>query len=299
MIVVFGSINLDLAARVTVMPRPGETLHGEAFAMSPGGKGANQALAARRAGAAVALVGAVGRDAFAAPALAHLRAAGVNLDGVASVHQPTGVAMIHVDSTGENAITIVAGANAQASAAAVTDAMLAAASSVVMQLEIPVAAVAAVARRARAAGVRVIVNAAPALRLDAALLADIDVLVVNEHEAATLAVALDLSGDPARFVDGMAGRFGGTVIVTRGARGLVAASGAVRVALAAPRVDAVDTVGAGDAFVGALAAALDRQAPLLDALKEGLAAGSLACTRPGAQAALPDRAAIVALAATI
>jgi ribokinase len=145
----------------------------------------------------------------------------------------------------------------------------------------------------------VILNAAPALHLPAGLLADIDVLVVNEHEAMTLAAALDLPDDPGRFVEAVAEQFGGAAVVTRGARGLVAASGKDRMSLAAPRITAIDTVGAGDALVGALAAALDRGAPLQDALKEGLAAGSLACARPGAQAALPDRAAIAALAATI
>jgi len=299
MIVVVGSINLDLTAQVARLPRAGETIAGRTFATDPGGKGANQALAARRAGADVALFGAVGNDAFAAPALALLRAGGVDLRGLRTVDARTGVALIHVDAAGENTITVIAGANAAVTADMLPDALLGPATLVLMPLEIPLAAVAAVASRARAAGARVLLNAAPAMALDAAMLSHVDVLVVNEHEAAVLAAPLGLPADPAEFCAAMAARFGHAAIATLGARGAVAATGAARIALRSPRVDVVDTVGAGDALTGALAAALDRGLALRDALREGVAAGALACTRRGAQASLPERGDIARLAATI
>ena len=299
MIVVAGSINLDLVARVSRFPQPGETLAGLDFTSSPGGKGANQALAARRAGADVALIGAVGDDAFAAPALALLREDGVNVDGVRRVPAPTGVALIHVDARGENTITVVPGANAGVAADAVPPTLLRRGNTLVMQLEIPLDTVAALAARGRAAGMRVVVNAAPAHPLPAATLANVDVLAVNAIEARTLAGPLGLPDAPDAFCAAAQARFGGAVIVTLGAEGAVAAEGGARFAFRAPQVEVVDTVGAGDALIGVLAAALDRGAPLADALREGLAAGSLACTRRGAQAALPRRDAIVALAATI
>jgi ribokinase len=299
MIVVVGSINLDLIARVARLPRAGETLAGTAFASSPGGKGANQALAARRAGAKVALVGAVGDDVFAAPALDLLRADGVDLAGVRRVAAPTGVALIHVDDAGENTITVVAGANAAVTIDFVSADALGPAAIVLMPLEIPLATVAAVAARARAARARVIVNAAPAAELSATTLASIDVLVVNEHEAAAVAAPFGLPAEPAAFCAAIRARFGATAVVTLGAKGAVASGTDGPFALPAPKVDVVDTVGAGDALIGALAAALDRGATLRDALREGLAAGSLACTREGAQPSLPWRTDIARVAATI
>src|SRR6266542_3877719 len=170
MIIVFGSINLDLVATVERLPNAGETLAARSFAMSPGGKGANQALAARRAGSSVAMVGAVGRDAFADPALALLREDGVDVSHVRAVDAPTGVALIHVDAQGENAITVVAGANARASADWVPETVLDALTIVVMQLEVPLSEVDNLARRAHAAGSRAILNAAPARPLSAELL---------------------------------------------------------------------------------------------------------------------------------
>ena len=165
MVVVFGSINLDLVARVARIPAPGETLSGSMFFTTPGGKGANQALAARRAGADVALYGAVGRDHFASAALANLAAAGVRLEGVTQVEAATGIALIHVDDRGENAITVVPGANALARAEHVPDHRLAPGNSLLLQLEVPVPEVEALAMRAHRAGARVVLNAAPAAPL--------------------------------------------------------------------------------------------------------------------------------------
>jgi len=296
MIVVFGSINLDLAAAVERLPNAGETLAARSFAMSPGGKGANQALAARRAGSNVAMVGAVGRDPFADAALDLLREDGVDLSGVRAVDAATGVALIHVDARGENAITVIAGANARASADWVPDTALDASTIIVMQLEVPLREVDALARRPHLAGSRVILNAAPAKALSADLLSQIDVLIVNENEAVTISGVLDLATAPMQFVGQYRMRFGRDAIVSLGPRGLVASAPAGTIAIAAPNVTVMDTVGAGDALVGALAAALDRKTPWMRALKEAIAAGSLACTRAGAQPALPQRDAIAALA---
>ena len=299
MIIVFGSINLDLVARVARLPLPGETIAGSAFEALPGGKGANQALAARRAGAEVAMAGAVGNDSFAEKALAGLVAASVDLAWVRRIAARTGVALIHVDDSGQNAITVVSGANAMAEGAVVPDAALGPGTTVVLQLEVPVAQVGKIAARARRGGARVVLNAAPALALPLALLAALDVLVVNAIEAASLADALDLPRAPEAFAAGAHRRFGVSVVVTLGPRGVIAAVDRSLLSAGAPAVDVVDTTGAGDAFVGVLAAALDRGTDWTAAIAEGIAAGSLACTASGAQPALPEIAKIRMLAATV
>jgi len=292
MIIVFGSVNLDLVARVARLPQPGETITGSHFATLPGGKGANQALAARRAGAKVAMAAAVGDDPFAADALSGLEAAGVDLGWVRRVSAPTGVALIHVDAAGQNAITVIPGANAEVRADAVPDAALIAGNTLLLQLEIPMDAVCGVAARAKRGGARVILNAAPAAELPAGLLAALDVLIVNAIEASALAVALGMPSTPEEFAAALHGRHGLAVIVTRGARGALAAADQTLFTIAAPAVDVVDTTGAGDTFAGVLAAALDRGAPWPDTLAQATSAGSLACTARGAQAALPHGAAI-------
>ncbi|MBK6603781.1 MAG: ribokinase [Betaproteobacteria bacterium] len=299
MIIVFGSVNLDLVARVARLPQPGETLAGEAFAMLPGGKGANQALAAARAGGEVRLVAAVGDDAFAAPALARLAAGGVDLAGVRRVGAPTGVALIHVDGRGENAITVVAGANALADPAWLPDESLEAGTTLLLQLEVPLAAVVAAAARARTRGARVMLNAAPMQLLPQALVATLDVLLVNETEAAAMAGMLGAPATPDEFATAVHRKFGVATVVTLGGEGAFAAADGHLYAVPAPPVRVVDTTGAGDAFCGALAAALDRSATWPRALAEAIAAGSLACTASGAQPALPDAQAIAALAATV
>ena len=299
MVVVFGSINLDLVARAERFPRPGETLAAESFAMYPGGKGANQALAAARAGAAVAMAGAVGEDAFAAPALSALATGGVDLTRVRRVSAPTGVAVIAVAASGENTILVAAGANACVDAGAVPDDWLRAPAVLVLQHEVPAAANAAIAARAAGSGTRIVLNAAPARTIAPALLSAIDVLVVNETEMREVAQEHDLPADPVLFVEAHARRHGHAAIVTLGAAGIVAAERGARYALPAPAVDVVDTTAAGDAFVGALAAGLAHDLPLRLALGRAVAAGSLACARAGAQPSLPEAAAIEALAATL
>lgn len=292
MIVVFGSINLDLVARVRALPVAGETIAAQSFTTGPGGKGANQALAARRAGADVAMFGAVGRDAFATPALSLIRSAGIATVGVLEADAPTGIALIHVDDAGENAITLVPGANAHTRATQVADEMLRPTTTLMLQFEVDAAQSLALATRAKARGARVVLNAAPARTLDDAWFSVLDVLVVNAVEATTIARGLALPSEPRAFAEALAARRDFTSVVTLGERGALAATPIATYVVPPLPVDVVDTVGAGDAFVGALAAALDRGRPIDEALAAGAAAGSLACTRRGAQSSLPDAAAI-------
>ena len=296
MIVVFGSINLDLVTRVERLPAPGETLLGRSFASYPGGKGANQALAAARAGAEVRLFGAVGRDAAAQDALSLLRAGNVDLAGVRTVDVATGRATILVDDAGENAIVAIPGASALADAAMVPDQAMLPEATLVLQQEVAASANAALIARAARAGMRIVVNAAPARPLPREQLAMIDTLIVNETEAASLAAAYgwpaaaeDFATTGARVIEGL------TIVVTLGAAGAVAVRSKETIRVDAPPVAVVDTTGAGDAFVGALAAALDAGSNRVTALPIAVAAGSLACTRAGAQTALPTRSMIDAL----
>jgi ribokinase len=297
MLIVFGSINVDLVARVPRLPRPGETLAGRRFAMAAGGKGANQALAAARAGAAVRLFGCVGRDAMAPIALRNVREAGVDLAGVREVGAPTGVALIHVDDAGENCITVVAGANAEARAAQVPDAVLNSATTLVMQLEVAIEQVTALAERARSRGARVVLNAAPAHVLPANLLDAVDVLVVNEAEAGVLTGSG--GGDDAGSRRLRLATHERAVIVTCGARGAVYAWRGELGEQPARRIDAIDTVGAGDACTAAMVVALDRGDDIARAVRDGVAAGTLACLREGAQDAAPAREEIARFAATL
>ena len=297
MIAVFGSVNIDLVTAVARIAAPGETVLGESYTIVPGGKGANQALAARRAGASVAMLGAVGRDGFAGPALALLREAGVDLSGVVAVAAPTGAAFIAVDAQGANAITVAAGANALARAeglaAAATEGGI-----LLLQREVPDAEAEAAARLARARGMRVVLNLAPSGAVPDSYLKLVDVLVVNEHEAADLAAVLGLPADPAGLAAHLRARFGvDATVVTLGAEGAVAWVAGVPHRASCPRVVAVDTTAAGDTFVGVLAAALDAGLPFAEALRRGTAAGSLACTAAGAQPSIPTAAAVDTLLA--
>jgi ribokinase len=283
MILVFGSINIDLLVPVPNLPRPGETVLGGDYRLLPGGKGANQALAARRAGAAVTMAGAVGNDGFAEAALELLKRDGVDLGLVRRVARPTGCAAIMVGATGENLIAVASGANGGAAASAVPDAMLGPETVLLCQMEVPVAETATLIRRAAARGARSVLNVAPAMPIEPGLLGDLEFLVANEAEAATL------GGDPAP----VARRLRQGMIVTHGAAGstaFLAAGG--RLDIPALAVEAVDTTGAGDTFVGVLAAGLDQGLALDAVLRRASAAAGLACLAHGAQTAMPDRTAI-------
>jgi ribokinase len=289
-ILVFGSINVDVLVPVPALPNPGETALGGDYLLLPGGKGANQAVAARRAGAAVAMAGAAGNDAFATLALEPLRREGIDLGLVRRVDRPTGVAVIMIDIQGENLIAVAPGANREAAAASVPDAMLGPETVLVCQMEVPAEENTAVIGRARTAGACVVLNLAPFAPIDPALFAEIDVLVANAGEAAAL------GADPAA----LALRLRQALVVTSGGAGstaFLAAGGKVHTPALA--IEPVDTTGAGDTFVGVLAAGLDQQLDLATALRQASAAAGLACLARGAQSAMPERAAIAAAAARL
>lgn len=289
MIVVFGSLIVDLIFAAPSLPRPGETVLGQSYRIAGGGKGANQALAARRDGARVAMIGCVGTDAFADTAVAALRDSGVDIGGVSAVDAPTGCAGVVVDGKGANQIAVAGGANALARASALP--VLDAQTTLIAQMELPASEIAAALIAAKRAGARTILNLAPALPIDQAAMASVDILVVNESEAEILA---DRSNVRAPTALALARHLKRTVIVTMGERGSEACDGARRIKVAALPVTALDTVGAGDAYVGVLAAALDRGLDLPGAMHRASVAGALACLTPGAQPAMPLALAIQA-----
>ena len=285
MIVVFGSINVDLIVPVPRLPRAGETVLGGDYAVLPGGKGANQALAARRAGAKVVLAGAVGADSFAGIALDLLRGDGVDTRLVRVVEQPTGCAAIMVSSEGENTIAVAPGANASARSDQVPDELLSAGTTLVVQMEVPPCETAMLIRRLRTRGGYSLLNLAPAVPIDIALLEEIDLAVANEGEAATT------GSDPEQ----LARRLRQGLVVTRGGAGALALlRDGIKIEVPALAIKPVDTTGAGDTFVGVLAAALDLGSPVEAALHRASAAAGLACLARGAQTAMPDEAAIAA-----
>ena len=285
MIVVFGSINVDLIVPVPRLPRAGETVLGGDYAVLPGGKGANQALAARRAGAKVVLAGAVGADSFAGIALDLLRGDGVDTRLVRVVEQPTGCAAIMVSSEGENTIAVAPGANASAQSDQVPDELLSAGTTLVVQMEVPPCETAMLIRRLRTRGGYSLLNLAPAVPIDIALLEEIDLVVANEGEAAAT------GSDPEQ----LARRLRQGLVVTRGGAGALALlRDGIKIEVPALAIKPVDTTGAGDTFVGVLAAALDLGSPVEAALHRASAAAGLACLARGAQTAMPDEAAIAA-----
>jgi ribokinase len=292
-VLVFGSINIDLVTRVDQFPSPGETVAGMSFSIYPGGKGANQALACALAGAPTRLVGAVGRDVFADPALSLLGKAGVDLTSVARVDQATGCATILVAGSGENMIVSVPGANAAADPDSIPDALLSGSSTVSLQHELPAGANQALVKRARRNGSRVVLNASPWRPLALETLCMVDYLVVNEREAAALAAAFDWPRSARDLALAAAAAVHDlTIVVTLGRQGALAARGSEVLRVQAPDVRVIDTTGAGDAFAGTLIAALEGHARLDDALRRAVAAGSLACSAAGAQPSFPERAAV-------
>lgn len=295
MIVVFGSINIDMVMRVEALPRPGQTVLCGDYLATPGGKGANAAVAAARAGAPTALYGKVGDDAFARPALETLREANVDLGGVEESERPTGCGSIWVDANGENVIVVASGANREARADQVPDSMLGPGGIVVLQMEVPPAQVWALVERASERGARVLLNAAPAGPVPESVLRAIDVLVVNEVEASAIAGQTGLEPNrPDRVPALLSERFGMVCIVTLGGAGAILCGPRGGWMTPALPVEPVDTTGAGDAFCGVLAAAMDAALDWGQALRLASVGAGLACTRPGAQSSLPDRAEIEA-----
>lgn len=293
MITVFGSINIDIATRVAVLPKPGETVMGDAYQTAPGGKGGNQALAARRMGARVRFVGAVGRDAFAEAALELLREGGVDLTAVRrSAAMPTGLAMIAFDEKGENQIVVAPGANAEVSAEDIPEEALDRWTLLLLQMELRPSEVTRAIAKAREAEARVVLNFAPAVPLAESALDAVDVLILNLSEAALMARGFALSAaKPAGLAGAIAERRGRPVVLTGGEQGAWVATSRFGVEhVAAPQVPVQDTTGAGDALVGTVAAGLDIGMPLIEAVRRGVVAGSLSCTRFGAQPSLPTAA---------
>ena len=292
LITVFGSINADLMLRCAALPAAGETVLATHSAVAAGGKGGNQAFAAAAncqvvalAGAvdqAVAMVGAVGKDALADAALAGLQARGVDLAAVKTVDACTGVASVAVNAAGENQIIVASGANAHVLASDLTDELLAKTAVFVAQMELPSAEVFKTIARAKSSGAKTLLNNTPAGFVPLEVLRLVDVLVVNGGELRQTCEHLGLPADTS--LQTLAQLTGGTVVVTLGARGAVAATGSAVFQAAAVPVKVRDTTGAGDAFCGAFAVAMRNNLPLPQALAAANAAGSQACTVQGAQA---------------
>jgi ribokinase len=285
MIIVFGSINLDLIFGVPRIPAPGETVLGPGTRIEPGGKGANQAAAAALDGARVVMAGAVGRDSLADSALSHMKRAGVDLTRVAAVEASTGCAAIMVDPAAENAIAVGSGANLLTRHQSVEDALLTPSATLLLQMEVPAGETAALIHRAKGAGTRVILNLAPAAPLPEDTLRAVDILIVNETECASLAGWLGCADG----AEALRERLGCIVIRTLGGAGLEAATDAGLLSIPAFPVTPVDTTAAGDCFTGVLAASLDRGMTLAAASRRAAAAAALCCTRAGSQGSLPAR----------
>lgn len=289
-VVVLGSVNADLVLRCAALPLPGETVHGRDFRTLPGGKGANQAIAAARLGASVAFIGCVGDDDFGRSAQFVLAGEGVDATHLHVVAgTATGVAMILVDDAGQNSIALAAGANAALTTEHVDAAasLFEGAALFVCQLESPLDVVRHAIGRARAAGVPVLLNPAPAQALPVALLADVDVLVPNETEAALL-VGADL--DPTAAAARLRALGPATVLLTLGADGLqIDSDGLVQRVPAPATGPVVDTTGAGDTFIGAFAVARVEGASVAAAAAFAQKAAALSVTRPGAVGGMPYR----------
>ena len=296
-VVVFGSINMDLVVQSPRLPRKGETLTGAAFFTAAGGKGANQAVAAARLGAPTRMIGRVGDDVFGAALLAGLRANGVDISGVTVIPGPSGVALITVDRAGENTIIVVPGANgAIDDDLARLDRALDGARVLLLQLETPLAAVIEAAQLARRRGITVVLDPAPAQQLPDELYPQIDIITPNETETAVLVgIAPATEALAAQAAALLLARGVGCAIIKRSDKGVYVASAQQQLHLPPFAVRAIDTVAAGDAFNGGLAAALAESRPLAEAARWGAAAGAIAVTRAGAQPALPTRAEVLAL----
>jgi ribokinase len=298
-VVVFGSINMDLVVRAPCLPVGGETLTGSTFFTAPGGKGANQAVACARLGARTHMIGRVGGDVFGETLRDGLRAEGVDVAGVViDAGQPSGVALIALDDAAENFIVVVPGANGVIGSEMIAglDAALADARVLLLQLEIPLEAVLAAAQLARQRGVTTILDPAPARPLPPELYATTDILTPNETEAAALVgFPVRDAADARRAAGVLLERGARRVIIKMAARGAYWTDGSTEQLVPAFPVEAVDTVAAGDAFNGALAAALAEGLPFGEAVRWAAAAGALAVTKAGAQTSMPRRAEVLAL----
>lgn len=295
MITVFGSLSADLVTQVKHLPAPGETVTGPSYTVVPGGKGANQALAAALAGAPVRFVGAVGSDGFKDLALSGMRDGGVDLSAVSASPEKTACAFIAVDAEGENLIFVASGANLDLKADQLAAVGLAEGDVLLLQMEITHGENWKAIEIAKAAGAKVVLNLAPAGPIPEDSLRQLDVLVVNETEAGQLGKQLGLSeADPEAIAARIAEDFDLDCIVTLGPAGARSFGPSGRYSVPALSIEVVDTTAAGDAFVGAFAAGLGQGQAMEQALRQGAVAGSLACRAVGAQPSLPKGAEIAA-----
>lgn len=288
-LIVVGSLNMDLVVRAPRHPRPGETLIGSQFQTFPGGKGANQAVAAARLGAKVCMIGRVGQDAFGDALLQTARQDGVDTTFIRrDPNAATGVALITLDQAGQNTIVVASGANMQVSAQDIEQAAAAfeGASLLLMQLECPLEAVEAAAELAQRYGIPVVLNPAPARPLPQSLLARVDYLLPNQHELQLLAEG---EADYATAATRLISNGVRNLVVTLGEEGALLVTPQSQESLPAFKVPVVDTVAAGDAFAAAFCVALAEGKSLRDAVLWGNAAGAIAVTRPGAQPSMPNR----------
>ncbi|MGY3239157.1 ribokinase [Bradyrhizobium sp. USDA 4472] len=295
---VAGSINMDVVATADRHPKVGETVAGRQVLYFPGGKGANQAVASARLGVKTTLIGRLGKDAFGAELRAFLGDQGIDLGGVREADTHSGTAIITVASS-DNTIVVIPGSNALVSVDDVADAPLAKGDVAVSQFEIPLPTIAAFFQRARAAGATTLLNPAPAQKMSGELLALVDILVLNETELGFLAGReLTDEDEAARIVDvarQLQARADQTICVTLGKRGVLALAGSEGFAVPGRAVKAVDTTGAGDCFVGALASQLAEGAALRAALAFANAAASISVQRMGAGPSMPTAAEVKAV----
>lgn len=296
-VVVIGSANMDVVATVVRIPRPGETVSGRGSSITPGGKGANQAVAARRLGAVTTIVGAIGSDAFGSGLREFLADEGLDTSLLVEVGRPTGAALIVVDDRGENSIVVVPGANDLVTPEAVDRVGLGDRDVVLLQNEIPPAVNEAAVAAAKRAGATAVLNLAPYRETEPAILRDLDYLVVNETEFALLVGAGPEPMPAGRVGELLAAGAGATanVIVTCAAEGLWARIDGRVVRVGGHRVDAVDSTGAGDCFCGGFGAGLARGSSPTEALDFANAAAAISVQRPGAAPAMPRAAAVEAL----
>lgn len=291
MIVVFGSLNIDMVMQVERMPRPGDTVLCPNYEIVGGGKGANQAAAAARAGASVKLFGKIGDDEFGRTLLEPLRTMGVDLAGVSiSKEGPTGCAAIAVDAKGENMITVASGANFYAQEKEISDDLLSHGTTLLIQMETPAQENWNLIQRAKKLGAKIILNLAPAQDVPQDILQSLDTLIMNEIEAGLLAIHLGFEViSPVVAARRIAASFGITCIVTLGCQGAIACSPDGVWEVKAMKVKAIDTTAAGDAFVGVFAASIEKGMDLPSALRRASVASGLTCLTKGAQTSLPTR----------